>query len=64
MHEQMLAKLDLDHKDEKKAYRKLSDIGDRHGSAQKHRRAEKKGSSEHREKSTGKPKKKKPSEKK
>ena len=62
MHEQMLAKLDLDHKDDKK-FRKMSDMADRHGSAHK-RRAEKKGGSEHREKSTGKPKKKKVSEKK
>lgn len=63
MHEQMLAKLDLDHKEDKKGFRKVSDMADRHGSAHKHR-AEKKGGSEHREKSTGKPKKKKPSEKK
>jgi len=62
MHEQMLAKLDLDHKDDKKSFRKMSDMADRHGSAHKVR-GEKK-SSEGREKSTGKPKKKKPSEKK
>jgi hypothetical protein len=61
MHEQMLAKLDLDHKDEKKPYRKMSDMADRHGSAHKVRGEKKE---HHREKSTGKPKKKKAAEKK
>lgn len=57
-----MAKLDLDHKEDKRgAFRKMSDMADRHGSAHKVR-GEKKGGD--RDKSTGKPKKKKPSEKK
>ena len=57
MHEHLMAKLDLDHKDEKRGggYRKLSN-SDRHGSAHKVR-GEKKGGD--RDKSAGKPKKSK-----